>query len=594
MPEASLLYHPFVLPFCIGVAVLFLILAIKYTRWILSLDRRQKKLVQKHFLKGLFLPAIGEMLMEGLLHRKVTRHSRRLGYMHRSIALGWFLLIAVGFLESVYGFKGKSHPFWVSIFYRFFILEETGPLSAVFTQVMDALLLYVLSGIFLAMCKSVYSRVMGMRKTTRHKVRDLLLRYSLWAIFPFRLLSESATAALYGNGGFLTQTLGNLIGAQAAAVMELPCWAIYSSCLCIFFCLMPFSRYMHIFTELVVIFFRKYGVTESEHPTGYTKMELSACSRCGICIENCPMDKVLGIDDIQPVYYLRGVREETGRRKTAENCLMCNQCATDCPVGLDIPAIRRMGRDKGSLDTVDNYRYTDNIRPFNAIGRVAYFGGCMSHLTPSITESMKQIFEAAGQKYWMMDEDKTICCGRPLMQQGFLKQAAELRRKNTSLIIESRSKTLVTSCPICYQSFTKEYNLPVKVMHHTEYIALMLRLGKLKLNPTDLKVAYHDPCELGRGCGIYDEPREVLSALARVVPAAQEREHSMCCGYNLGNTRLGVEQQMLLRDASWKNLTVNHPDLVATACPMCKKAFVHGTAHPVKDIAELVAENLKR
>ena len=41
-----------------------------------------------------------------------------------------------------------------------------------------------------------------MRKTTRLKLFDTSLRYSLWSIFPLRLLSESATAALADNGGF--------------------------------------------------------------------------------------------------------------------------------------------------------------------------------------------------------------------------------------------------------------------------------------------------------------------------------------------------------------------------------------------------------
>lgn len=586
-------YHPFVLPFCFGVFILFAILAIKYIRWIRSLDRRQKMVVTKNFFKGLLMPALVEMFREGLLHRKVSHHSRRLGYMHRSIALGWFLLIVMGLVETLVCLKGRPHPFWLGIFYRYFVHDELSQFSVLFANIMDLLLLYVLSGVTMAVIKSVYSRFVGLRKTTRHKFHDLLLRYSLWTIFPARLLSESCTAALYGNGGFLTQTLGNLLGLRFAATMELPLWTIYSCALCIFFSLMPFSRYMHIFTELVLIFFRKFGVTESAQPTGYTKMELSACSRCGICIDKCPMDKELNIDTIQPVYLIRDERNGSVRRYTAENCLMCNQCQSDCPVGIDISAIRRQCRDKKELDTHDNYQYADKVQSFNAIGRVTYFGGCMSHLTPGITESMKKIFDAVGQKYWMMDEDKTICCGRPLLQQGFVNQAAELRRKNTNLILNSRSKTLVTSCPICYQSFKKEYNLPIRVMHHTEYLAMLLSLGKLSLTGSDLRIAYHDPCELGRGCGIYDEPRQVLRAFSELVPAGSERKDSICCGYNLGNTRLTLEQQMKIREASWQNLTVHHPDVVATACPMCKKAFVLANTRPVKDIAELVAESLK-
>ena len=154
------------------------------------------------------------------------------------------------------------------------------------------------------------------------------------------------------------------------------------------------------------------------------------------------------------------------------------------------------------------------------------------------------------------------------LRQGFIAQAAELRRKNAHLIVESHAQYLVTSCPICYQSFKKEYNLPIKVIHHTEYLAALIRLGKLKPHKTGLKVAYHDPCELGRGCNIYDEPREVLQAVAELARVQKEREHSICCGHS------------------------HHPDLIATACPMCKKAFQRDRYTTVKDIAELIAEQL--
>jgi len=120
----------------------------------------------------------------------------------------------------------------------------------------------------------------------------------------------------------------------------------------------------------------------------------------------------------------------------------------------------------------------------------------------------------------------------------------------------------------------------------------MIKNGKLKLNKSETKVAYHDPCELGRGCGIYDEPRLALSAAAQLVDVDKERKDSICCGYNLGNTVLTLEQQMKVRDSARHNLLKNNPDMIATACPLCKKAFQHSTSDKVKDIAEIVAENL--
>ena len=594
-------YHPFVIPFIIGTIALFGIMAIKFYRWITKLDKNQKQVIRKTFFTIKIFPALlkilKELFNEVLLHIKVSKHNWLLGYMHRSIALGWFLLIVVGtlgvaFYLNWYYLKASQHPFWLGVFFSFFIHDFHTPAGKAFVNVMDFLLLYVLSGILLAFIKSIHSRIVGMKKVTELKLPDIIFRYTLWLIFPLRLLAESVTAAIVGNGGFLTQSLGNLINKYFAEITEVPFWTTYSITLGVFLTLLPFSRYMHIFTEPLLIVLRSLGVREGNVHTGYTRTELSACSRCGICIDGCPLDSELGIKNVQPVYLIRDIRTYKFHRKATENCLMCNQCETDCPVGIEISAIRRQERNKGMLNTEDNYRFIDPYKSFNAIGRVAYYGGCMSHLTPAITKSMKKIFEAVGQKYWMMDEDRTICCGRPLLQQGFLTQAAELRQKNTGLLKASNAQLLVTSCPICYQSFKKEYELPLNVLHHSEYLALLIKNGKLKLKKSNQKIAYHDPCELGRGCGIYNEPREVLNAVSQFVSVEKERNKSICCGYNLGNTVLSLEQQLKIRDASRRNLTKNHPDIIATACPLCKKAFQHSSNDNVKDIAEIVVETI--
>jgi len=457
----------------------------------------------------------------------------------------------------------------------------------------------VLSGLLLAMFKKVWSRPMGMKRTTRHTMMDRAAKMALWCIFPFRLLSEGVTSALYGNGGFLVAAFGRLLNTMGLAdpVFEYTCWMLYSLSLGLFFSLMPFSRYMHIFTEIFLIYFRQLGVRDCDKKTGYTMFELSACSRCGICIDACPLNKELNITNVQGVYMLQTVRNLELQRfaePIAENCLMCDRCVADCPVNIDLSKVRRQVRirNKAGIDTKEGYGYLKNVQPFNAIGRVVYFGGCMSHLTPGIGKAMETIFNAVGQLYWYMDKEQSICCGRPLLQQGFEQQATELRRKNTDLIIGSKATMLITSCPICYQSFKKEYNLSIPVMHHTEYLDMLIKSGKLTLRKDDRKVSYHDPCELGRGCGIYDAPRNVLKATTTLLKTPNEREKSLCCGFNLGNPLLDLEQQTKIRNAARDNLMSVHPDTMVTACPMCKKAFTHADDVPVMDIAEIVAANL--
>ena len=597
-------FNPFVIPFCGGILALVIICFIKYYRWYKQFDRLQKMTIRKNILSWKIIPAIWEMFVESILHRRVSQKNWMLGYMHRSIAFGWFLLIVFGAVEDWFmghalnqemGFH-VGRPFWLSIFYRYFTQDVNVHFKGelLFTNLMDILLLYVLSGIIIAFFKRFFSRIVGMKRIPKHVIFDRFALFALWAIFPLRLLAESITASIANNGGFLTQFIGDFffINPGYASHIEITFWTLYSVALGTFFVAMPFSRYMHIFTEPFLIFFRNLGIVESEKSTGFTKFELSACSRCGICIDGCPLNSELDIKNVQPIYFLRDIRYKKLQKEIADNCLMCDRCVSDCPVNLESSVIRRQKRDKKELDTHDNYGYIENIQSFNAIGRVIYYSGCMSHLTPGIAESMKVIFESVGQKYWYMDEDKTICCGKPLLEQGFFNQAKELRRKNTNLINQSKAKMLITSCPICYQTFKNDYTLPIEVLHHSEYIDRLIKSGKLKVNKSDLKVVYHDPCQLGRGSGIYKEPRRVLKAVSKLVKPKSEKKKSICCGYNLGNMVIESDQQEKIRNASMNNLLYKDPQLIVTACPMCKKAFTHSNKFPVLDIAEIVSQNI--
>ena len=102
-------FSPFVLPFVLGAFALLGICIYKYVRWVRQFDRAQKKTLYKNIFSVKFIPALWEMFTECLLHLRITKKNWRLGYMHRSIAFGWFLLIVVGAIESRIGIKGPFH-----------------------------------------------------------------------------------------------------------------------------------------------------------------------------------------------------------------------------------------------------------------------------------------------------------------------------------------------------------------------------------------------------------------------------------------------------------------------------------------------------
>jgi len=217
----------------------------------------------------------------------------------------------------------------------------------------------------------------------------------------------------------------------------------------------------------------------------------------------------------------------------------------------------------------------------------------MTHLTPGISRAMQTIFERAEVNYQMMDEGGGICCGRPMKLLGQEKSAALMVEKNTDIILQSNAELLVTSCPICYKIFNEDYDLPIPVMHHTQYIEQLVDKGALTVNHTGLSVVYHDPCDLGRNSGIYHPPRQLLRQTANLMDIRYEREEGLCCGASTGNAILTNDQRRKISRDALKKLTEGKPDILITACPLCKKTFAGAGSQQVEDIAQMVVRAME-
>lgn len=129
-------------------------------------------------------------------------------------------------------------------------------------------------------------------------------------------------------------------------------------------------------------------------------------------------------------------------------------------------------------------------------------------------------------------------------------------------------------------------------MHHTQFIKMIIDEDLVKMNFSRQRIVYHSPCDLGRGSGVYEEPKEVLRHVALLEKTPYEDENSLCCGGSLGNLKISsAKKQVIARDAA-AALTKNSPDVIATACPLCKKTFASATNVRVSDIAEIAAAAL--
>ena len=652
-------YSNFVIPFVVGISFMLIWLTVGLIRLLAKIpadDRRR-------FWKSLITPKIAlknikDLFCDCLFHTKIWKRKPLLGYMHSSIAFGWFMLIVLGYIEVAL-FVPK-HLAWTDgglfypIFYRFFVWINPGHVTLrgwFFFFLMDFFLLYVLTGVGMAIFKRFRSIVLGMRHTTKPSLADRVALYSLWMIFPLRLLAESFTADLSG-GSFLTVPVNHLwhwiFGDK---LFFMPVWWAYSICLGLFFAAMPFSRYMHILTEVLWILLRNAGIQPRHPRKGVAEAEIYACSSCGLCLDACPMNVQKKNLKYSSVYFIRFLRRHNEKKinAIADKCLMCDKCHALCPVGVDAPALRRaqratvnnslpydysylmegsLGSNSSSVSTcvaanacsitagsvastrtanahasltdpspslTEPVEVTTNIQKTSEDWKVMYFAGCMTHLTPRIIKSVEKVFKSAGVNYTFADRDGGICCGRPLMLAGKTNAAYETISANRRMILGSGCRTLVLSCPICYKIFKDEYALDgIEVLHYTQFIKHLVDEGKLKLTAGDERIVYHDPCELGRGCGVYKEPREVLAQAGTLVKATKEGDESICCGGSLGSLTLDTRDRAKITESSVANLLANNPQTIVTACPLCLKTFSESVPETVKvqDFAETVSRHL--
>lgn len=587
-------FDPFVLPFFLGLLALTIVLLSKYVNWLEHLSADDRRNIFKGVFSFRLFRAIKETFLESLIHRKIFKINGMLGYMHMSLAFGWFLLIIAGSVESKYSQKEVFNMPWDPIFFNFFEPYKAGiPQSEIFAFMMDFFLMIVLLAVFFAIGKRFYSRIFGMKKTTKLRLPDKVALYSLWAIFPARLIVESLNAANYQNGSYMTQNLGDAMAAVInTQMLEYPFWWIYSVALGAFFVALPFSRYMHIPTEVGLIFLRNFNVKPGKEIKGYVKFEINSCSRCGICIDKCQLADNAEIKNVQAVYYIQKLRQNNDFSDISHNCLYCGRCTEYCPVGIDVLNLRDIGRARLETPKVFDYSYVKpNVSVPAEIPNVMYFAGCMGHLNPKTQRSMEAIFMAAGINYEFIDKDGSICCGRPQLLAGNKDAAHALIEKNKEYIQSFGSKLLVTSCPICLKMFREEYAMQIHTMHHSEFIEMLLKTKRLPLHKLDKKVVYHDPCELGRGLGIYEAPRVVLSTFSDLKKVKSEKGKAYCCGGSLANLSVSGAQREMITDALVQHFEKESPDCIATACPLCRKTLGNASAStPVKDIAEIVSE----
>lgn len=203
--------------------------------------------------------------------------------------------------------------------------------------------------------------------------------------------------------------------------------------------------------------------------------------------------------------------------------------------------------------------------------KILYWQGCFSRTrNPEIVEANIELVKKLGFEVVKLENEG--CCGDPLLLAGFMENAKVNAEKTAKTINETGVDLVVTGCPGCYHTFKEYEELGVKIpeiKHITQIVAENLDKLKFKVKDKE-KIVYHDPCELGRWCGVYDEPRKVLNVVAEVVEPLLTKEATRCCGG--GGSLLQVKADLSIRVAETRierDIEPTGVKKIVTACPAC-------------------------
>jgi Fe-S oxidoreductase len=222
----------------------------------------------------------------------------------------------------------------------------------------------------------------------------------------------------------------------------------------------------------------------------------------------------------------------------------------------------------------------------------------------AVAPAVSSLLRKMGKKSVVFSEDGY--CGSTLYDFGFWEELGPQVKATWEKLQPVKQKPLVFTNPHCqefavnrFPEYAPDYT-PIKTEHLSQTVVDALKSGVLqsKAGGKKLKVAYHDPCYLGRGLGIYDAPREVLGALdgVELVEMERNRKASFCCGARAWGNFYPEDTADSTAKERIEEFRATGADILVTACNSCKINFTRALPKEdkgrVKDLFELADERL--
>jgi len=332
------------------------------------------------------------------------------------------------------------------------------------------------------------------------------------------------------------------------------------------------------------------------------------CMQCGLCTNLCPWRLVPG--ETSTKFNIRHMQRlgQMGMEGFEEEeilfaCSTCSMCQSNCPRGVKIvdnvramragivgagmaPAHLRpiLGSTHangnpwaGPREKRTEWQGKMEVPTFTPDTEYFLFVCCHSCYDPrstKIARSIARLLQQAGVSFGVIGIEES-CCGESIHKMGDEELFQKLAHANIRLFNERGVRKIVTTSPHCLWTFQNEYP-PLggewEVLHYTQLLSRLVQEGRLSF-PGEFarKIAFHDPCYLGRQSGIFEAPRELL----RSVAGAESRELgrsgplSLCCAGGGGRIWEEVPMGERFGELRITDAVELGAEVLTTACPYC-------------------------
>ena len=237
---------------------------------------------------------------------------------------------------------------------------------------------------------------------------------------------------------------------------------------------------------------------------------------------------------------------------------------------------------------------------------ILYFPGCYLSYDPrlkKVAQATAALLKAAGVELRHPGRQGKLLRRESIRKTGDEELFKRLAKENIKNFIDAGVKKILVSSPHCYHTFKNEYpefSVHFDMVHISQFIFELIQEGRLDLKKEFAKrVAYHDPCYLGRHNGIYEEPRGALTSVKglELLELADYRQDSLCCGGGGGRIWMETPKGERFSDLRLEQAMEVGAEVLATSCPYCITNFEDsrlsldlGEKIVIKDITEIVQE----